>query len=64
MPSQLLEKMALAHQILVNEGVLDGFGHISARHPINNEGSLIARSMSPDLRAGTTWAKLWITSPV
>lgn len=49
MPSQLLEELALANQILVNEGVLDGFGHISARHPSNNERFLIARSMAPAL---------------
>lgn len=49
MASQLLEELALANHILVNEGVLDGFGHISARHPTNNERFLIARSMAPAL---------------
>lgn len=49
MASQLLEELALANHILVNEGVLDGFGHISARHPSNNERFLIARSMAPAL---------------
>lgn len=49
MSSQLLEDLALANHILVNEGVLDGFGHISVRHPSNPERFLIARSMAPAL---------------
>jgi HCOMODA/2-hydroxy-3-carboxy-muconic semialdehyde decarboxylase len=49
MTKQLLEDLALANHILVNEGVLDGFGHISARHPHNPERFFIARSMAPAL---------------
>ena len=45
----LLEDLALANRILVNEGVLDGFGHISVRHPENPERFFIARSMAPAL---------------
>lgn len=45
----LLEDLALANRILVNEGVLDGFGHISVRHPNNPERFFIARSMAPAL---------------
>ncbi|MFY8177824.1 MAG: class II aldolase/adducin family protein [Limnohabitans sp.] len=49
MTSELLEDLALANHILVNEGVLDGFGHISVRHPTNPERFFIARSMAPAL---------------
>ena len=49
MSSQLLEDLALANHILVNEGVLDGFGHISVRNPNNPERFYIARSMAPAL---------------
>jgi HCOMODA/2-hydroxy-3-carboxy-muconic semialdehyde decarboxylase len=44
---QLLEDLATANQILANEGVFDGFGHISVRHPENPERFFIARSMAP-----------------
>ncbi len=49
MTSELLEDLALANHILVNEGVLDGFGHISVRHPTHPERVFIARSMAPAL---------------
>ena len=49
MTSELLEDLALANHILVNEGVLDGFGHISVRHPTHPERFFIARSMAPAL---------------
>ncbi len=49
MTSELLEDLALANHILVNEGVLDGFGHISVRHPTHPERLFIARSMPPAL---------------
>ncbi len=49
MTTQLLEDLALANRILVNEGVLDGFGHISVRNPNNPERFFIARSMAPAL---------------
>ena len=47
MASQLLEELALANHILVNEGVLDGFGHISVRNPNDPTQFFIARSMAP-----------------
>lgn len=49
MTQQLLEDLALANHILVNEGVLDGFGHISVRTPHNPERFFIAQSMAPAL---------------
>lgn len=45
----LMSDLALANRILVNEGVLDGFGHISVRHPEQPDRFFIARSMAPAL---------------
>lgn len=44
-----LSDLVLANRILVNEGVLDGFGHISVRDPAHPERFFIARSMAPAL---------------
>lgn len=45
----LVEDLVLANHILVNEGVLDGFGHVSVRHDRDPSLFLIARSMAPGL---------------
>jgi ribulose-5-phosphate 4-epimerase/fuculose-1-phosphate aldolase len=45
----LIEDLVAANHILVNEGVLDGFGHISVRHDTRPDLFLIARSMAPGL---------------
>ena len=45
----LLQGLVTANHILANEGVLDGLGHVSARHPKNPERFLISRSRSPAL---------------
>lgn len=45
----LLQDLAIANRILVQEGVLDGFGHISRRHPQRPDRFFIARSMAPGL---------------
>jgi len=52
MPNPLDEAhyaLALANRIVAYEGVLDGFGHISMRHPGNPNRYLLARSRSPEL---------------
>src|SRR5262245_46639454 len=41
--------LALANRIVAYEGVLDGFGHISVRHPQNLGHYLLSRSRSPEL---------------
>ena len=46
-----LSDLVLANHILVNEGVLDGFGHVSVRDPENAHRFYIARSMAPALVA-------------
>lgn len=45
----LIDDLVVANHILVNEGVLDGFGHISVRHDQDPGRFLIARSMAPGL---------------
>ena len=49
MSAEHLSDLVLANHILVNEGVLDGFGHISVRDPVNPAQFFIARSMAPAL---------------
>ncbi|NBX54159.1 MAG: class II aldolase/adducin family protein [Betaproteobacteria bacterium] len=45
----LIDDLVVANHILVNQGVLDGFGHISVRDPAHLQRFFIARSMAPAL---------------
>jgi ribulose-5-phosphate 4-epimerase/fuculose-1-phosphate aldolase len=45
----LLEDMVIGSRILADFGVLDGFGHVSVRHPTNPNRFLMARSLAPAL---------------
>jgi HCOMODA/2-hydroxy-3-carboxy-muconic semialdehyde decarboxylase len=45
----VIDDLVIANHILVNEGVLDGFGHISVRDERHADRFLIARSMAPGL---------------
>jgi ribulose-5-phosphate 4-epimerase/fuculose-1-phosphate aldolase len=47
--SALTEDIATGSRILADFGVLDGFGHVSARHPSNPNRFLMARSLAPAL---------------
>jgi HCOMODA/2-hydroxy-3-carboxy-muconic semialdehyde decarboxylase len=42
-------ELALTNRIIAHEGVLDGFGHVSVRHPDRPDRYLLARSRSPEL---------------
>jgi ribulose-5-phosphate 4-epimerase/fuculose-1-phosphate aldolase len=42
-------EVARANRTLANEGVLDGFGHVSMRHPNDPRRYLLSRSRSPEL---------------
>jgi ribulose-5-phosphate 4-epimerase/fuculose-1-phosphate aldolase len=42
-------ELALANRIISHEGVLDGFGHVSMRHPEHPDRYLLSRSRSPEL---------------
>jgi ribulose-5-phosphate 4-epimerase/fuculose-1-phosphate aldolase len=45
----LIEDLVAANRILSNEGVVDGFGHVSVRHDTAPGIFLLARSMAPGL---------------
>ena len=46
---QLLEDLVAANHILVDQGVLDGYGHVSARHDRDPGRFLMSRSIAPEL---------------
>ena len=48
-PRQLVDDLVLANRILSNEGVLDAFGHVSARHPTTSDRFLISHTRAPEL---------------
>ena len=45
----LVEDVVAANRILYDQGVVDGFGHVSARHDTEPARFLLARSMAPGL---------------
>jgi HCOMODA/2-hydroxy-3-carboxy-muconic semialdehyde decarboxylase len=45
----LLEDIVIGSRILADFGVVDGFGHVSARHPTNPKHFLMSRSLAPAL---------------
>ena len=46
--ADLIEELVTANRILAREGVVDSFGHISARDPDNPQHYLLSRSRAPD----------------
>jgi HCOMODA/2-hydroxy-3-carboxy-muconic semialdehyde decarboxylase len=48
----LIADLVAGNRILANEGVLDGMGHISVRHPRRPDRFLLARSVAPSLVVG------------
>jgi HCOMODA/2-hydroxy-3-carboxy-muconic semialdehyde decarboxylase len=47
--AKLVEDLVAANRILYDQGVVDGFGHVSARHDKDPGKYLLARSMAPGL---------------
>jgi ribulose-5-phosphate 4-epimerase/fuculose-1-phosphate aldolase len=45
---RMLEELVTANRILAREGVVDSFGHVSARHPDNPQRFLLSRARAPD----------------
>src|ERR1700692_4815547 len=45
----LIEDIVIGSRVLADFGVLDGFGHASARHPTNPNHFLMSRSLAPAL---------------
>src|SRR5689334_4222602 len=48
-----IEDLVAASRILADQGVLDGFGHVSIRHPGNPSRLLMSRSLAPALTTAT-----------
>src|SRR5437763_13430892 len=46
--SSLFDELVTANRILAREGVVDSFGHVSARHPDNPGHFLLSRARAPD----------------
>ena len=44
-----IRELVDANHILFDQGVVDGFGHVSVRHPDRSDRFLLARSMAPAL---------------
>jgi ribulose-5-phosphate 4-epimerase/fuculose-1-phosphate aldolase len=49
MDQSIVEDLVTPSHILANEGVLDGLGHISVRHPDNPQHYLMSPSLAPAL---------------
>src|SRR5438132_10009662 len=47
--ASLIADLAAASRILAAHGVVDGFGHVSLRHPDARDRYLMARSVAPAL---------------
>src|SRR4249920_2096814 len=45
----VIDELVVANRILANEGVLDGYGHVSVRNPANPNRYFLARAGAPAL---------------
>lgn len=45
----LIDDLVIASRVLYDQGVLDGFGHVSMRHPADPNRFLMSRSVAPGL---------------
>ncbi len=50
---QLIEDLVAAYRALAQHGVLDGYGHVSARHDRDPNRYLMSRSLAPELVAAS-----------
>ncbi|TGV71055.1 class II aldolase/adducin family protein, partial [Mesorhizobium sp. M00.F.Ca.ET.158.01.1.1] len=46
---KVFEELVTATKILLNEGIMDTFGHISARDPKDPESFFLAQKLAPSL---------------
>lgn len=49
MPGELLSELVVANHILADQGVVDGYGHVSVRHPTEANHFFISRWLAPEL---------------
>jgi len=45
----LIDELVTANRILANQGIVDSFGHVSVRHPKENNAYLLSRARAPEL---------------
>jgi HCOMODA/2-hydroxy-3-carboxy-muconic semialdehyde decarboxylase len=45
----LIDDLVAANRILADQGVVDGYGHVSVRHPADPQRYLMSRSLAPEL---------------
>src|SRR5688572_10259617 len=45
----VIDELVVANHILANEGVVDGYGHVSVRNPANSNGYFLASAGAPAL---------------
>ena len=63
--TSLIDDLVVANRILANQGVLDSYGHVSARLPAPAEGYLLSRSLAPEMvRAGDLIAYNLSSQPI
>ena len=60
--AQVLEELRTATRILVREGVLDGFGHVSVRSPVDRGRYFMLRSNTAEDIAPGSYAELTLDS--
>lgn len=48
-PEQIVADLVMANHILLGQNVVDGFGHVSARHPMHPDRFFLSRSCAPAL---------------
>src|SRR5690349_19227453 len=48
-PAPLIDDLVAANRILADQGVVDGYGHVSVRHPADPQRYLMSRSIAPEL---------------
>jgi ribulose-5-phosphate 4-epimerase/fuculose-1-phosphate aldolase len=47
--ASLIDDLVAANRILADQGVVDGYGHVSVRHPADPQRYLMSRSIAPEL---------------
>ena len=53
----LMRDLVIANRILAHENIVDAYGHVSVRHPINPERYFLSCSRSPErIPTWPTWA--------
>jgi HCOMODA/2-hydroxy-3-carboxy-muconic semialdehyde decarboxylase len=50
----------IANRILAHEGVVDAFGHVSVRNPVDRDRYLLSRSRSPELVERADIMEFWL----